>query len=78
MILLCSISCSELNGDCAGGNDDSFIQSSIMCSYLSWKIRLEAPKRQRGKRMEREDKEEEKEGRLSPNEQHSLANLRTL
>jgi hypothetical protein len=63
MILLCSISCSELNGDCAGGNDDSFIQSSIMCSYLSCKIRLEAPKRQRGRGWrEKAKKKKKKEG----------------
>jgi hypothetical protein len=49
VILLCSISCNDLNGvvDCAGDDDDSFIQSSIMCSYLSYKIRFEARERQR-------------------------------
>ena len=57
MILLCSISCSDLNddGDCAGDEDDSVIFNLIMCSHLSYKIRFEAPKRQRGREVEREN-----------------------
>ena len=60
MILLCSISCNDLNGvvDCVGdGSDDgSFIQSSIMCSYLTCKIRFEVSRRQRRRVwMEKED-----------------------
>jgi hypothetical protein len=49
MILLCSISCSDVNGDgvdCAG-DDGSVIFNSIMCAYLSHEIRFEAPKRPR-------------------------------
>ena len=55
MILLCSISCNDLNGDsvddCVDGEDggDSFIQSSLTCRHLSSKIRFEEPKRQRGR-----------------------------
>jgi hypothetical protein len=49
MILLCSISCNDFNGDCdCAGDDGSVIFNSIMCSYLSCKIRFEAPKRQPG------------------------------
>ena len=60
MILLCSISCNDLNGvvDCVGdGSDDgSFIKSSIMYSYLTGKIRFEVSRRQRGRVwMEKED-----------------------
>ncbi len=55
IILLCIISCSDLNGtsvdDCIDDDsgDDSFIQSSIICSHLRCKIRFEALKRQRGR-----------------------------
>ena len=52
IILLCIISCSNRNGsvDCTDGegNDDSFIQSSLMCCHLSCKIRFEALKSWRG------------------------------
>jgi hypothetical protein len=57
MILLCSISCNDLNGDsvddCVDGEDggDSFIQSSLTCRHLSSKIRFEEPKRQRGREI---------------------------
>lgn len=56
MILLCSISCNDLNGDsvddCVDGEDggDSFIQSSLTCRHLSSKIiSFEALRRQRGR-----------------------------
>ena len=53
IILLCIISCSNRNGnvDCADGegNDDLFIQSSLMCCHLSCEIRFEALRRQRGR-----------------------------
>jgi hypothetical protein len=52
MILLCSISCSEINGsvvDCANGIDDSDLFEFITCRHLLCKIRFEAPMRQRGR-----------------------------
>jgi hypothetical protein len=58
VILLCSISCSEVNGDCdCAGDDDSLIFNSIMCSYLSYKIRFEA--RERDSERERDSKDAE-------------------
>jgi hypothetical protein len=56
MILLCNISCSVLNGsvDCTDGDDgggDSF-EFNNMLSFIM-QIRLEAPKRQRGREGER-------------------------
>ena len=55
MILLCSISCSVLNGgsvDCTDDvGDGSFIQSSLTCRRLSCEIRFEALKRQRGREV---------------------------
>jgi hypothetical protein len=56
MILLCNISCSVLNGsvDCTDGDGggDSF-EFNNMLSFIM-QIRLEAPKRQRGREGERE------------------------
>jgi hypothetical protein len=53
MILLCNISCSDLNGnvDDDDGADDSF-EFNNMLSFIM-QIRLEAPKRQRGREGER-------------------------
>jgi hypothetical protein len=52
MILLCNISCSVLNGsvDCTDGDGDSF-EFNNMLSFIM-QIRLEAPKRQRGREGE--------------------------
>jgi hypothetical protein len=52
MILLCNISCSVLNGSVDDdGADDSF-EFNNMLSFIM-QIRLEAPKRQRGREGER-------------------------
>jgi hypothetical protein len=54
MILLCSISCSDLNGS-FDGDDDSFGFNDML--YLSIKIRFEAPKRQPGREGDIKDTE---------------------
>jgi hypothetical protein len=57
-ILLCIISCRYLNGnvgDCADGDDGSFIQSSLTCRHLSCEISFEALRRQRGREENSKD-----------------------
>ncbi|MDQ3840629.1 MAG: hypothetical protein M3297_15340, partial [Thermoproteota archaeon] len=57
IILLCSISCSRINGsvvDCAA-DDDLFVFNSIMSSHLSCKIRFEGPIRHPEREVKRND-----------------------
>ena len=55
MILLCSISCNDVNGsvvDCAtddDGDDGSFIWSSVIYRSVPYKIRIEAPNSEGGR-----------------------------
>ncbi len=55
IILLCSISCSDLNDsvvDCAA-DDDLVVFNSIMSSHLSCKIRFDGPMRHPGREVKR-------------------------
>jgi hypothetical protein len=57
MILLCSISCSDLNCTVdGGGGDDSFEFNNML--YLSYKIRFEALKGQRGRKIDKRSKDD--------------------
>jgi len=59
LILLCSISCSDLNGSvvdsAAAAAHDLVVFNSIMSSHLSCKIRFEGPMRHPGREVKRND-----------------------